>query len=372
MSPFYKIIFDFKKFLQTPSEFKVITCFIESQSDIVYFEKIFQDIHKYLNIKILILTSDFTFKFSESNANYISQIIFIGKGLFRYLYFRLIDTKIFFMTTPDLGNSELKKSIAKVRYFYVFHSVVSTHMIYNDKAFDNYDYILTVGPHHKNEIETTEKLYGLNKKKLLPFGYPRIQDIKNQLKNNQKLVKSKHVNILIAPTWGSSSITDLCLEKIFETLINLSYNVIYRPHPISYRSKKQYFKKLEKKFKNVVTFQYDIKDISFLNNIDLIISDWSGFIIEFFLVTSKPVLFVDTPAKIKNLRFKDYKIEPLEKNIRNKIGTVVSLDNLNELEKIIPKILSRKVTTNVNTDSFYNYQKNIDVILNEIDKILNE
>ena len=141
---------------------------------------------------------------------YIKKVIYIGKGISRFLYFKLIDTKIFFITTPDLENSELKRSIYPVKYFYIFHSIVSLHSIYNHLAFSYYDYILTVGPHHDKEIATLEKKYFIFKKKILPFGYPRLIE----MKKNYKFIGNKIKKfVLIAPTWGEWSITNLCLEE---------------------------------------------------------------------------------------------------------------------------------------------------------------
>ena len=89
---------------------KDIVLFLENINDFIYFEKFLSDLHDYLKVKTLILVSDNSNADHIKTKRFISKIIFIGVGFFRYLFFRLINAKIFFLTTPDLENSELKKS----------------------------------------------------------------------------------------------------------------------------------------------------------------------------------------------------------------------------------------------------------------------
>ena len=164
MNKIIRLYKDFFKYKKINMNEKKITVFLEKQSDINYFDRFFNDLYKSLNIKIIILCSELVSLSDFKNQNYEKELIYIGEGFFRFLYFKLIDTKIFFMTTPDLENSELKKSINPVKYFYVFHSPVSIHSIYNHNAFKYYDYILSSGVHHFNEIRYLEKFYKYKKK----------------------------------------------------------------------------------------------------------------------------------------------------------------------------------------------------------------
>ena len=64
------------------------------------------------------------------------------------------------MTMPDLETFHIKRSKSHpVHYIYMFHSMVSTHLVYRKSAFDNYDTIFCVGEHHLDEIQNTEKYY---------------------------------------------------------------------------------------------------------------------------------------------------------------------------------------------------------------------
>ena len=74
---------------------------------------------------------------------------FIGSGHVRTWLFRGLEAGVLVMTMPDLDNFHVKRSFYRVHYLYVHHSIVSTHMIYRKGAFDHFDTICCVGPHHE-------------------------------------------------------------------------------------------------------------------------------------------------------------------------------------------------------------------------------
>ena len=59
--------------------------------------------------------------------------------------------------------------------------------------------------YHKNEVLEREKKNPIYKKNLLESGYPNFDNLKNYFAN-----ESTKGQILIAPTWGENSITNLC------------------------------------------------------------------------------------------------------------------------------------------------------------------
>jgi YidC/Oxa1 family membrane protein insertase len=72
---------------------------------------------------------------------------------------------------------------------------------------------------------------------------------------------------------------------------------------------------------------------------DLLITDRSGIAFEYAFGTERPVLFVDTPLKEHNKNWKALNIEPIELQLRNKIGVSISLDNLHNILPIIEDLL---------------------------------
>ena len=101
----------------------------------------------------------------------------IGTGTVRTILFAKMDCDHFVMTLPDLGELWLKRSVHPVHYIYMFHSNNSTHTAYRKGAFDNYDTILCVGPHHVEELRRTEAEYGLRPKELVEHGSIKLDSV---------------------------------------------------------------------------------------------------------------------------------------------------------------------------------------------------
>ena len=82
------------------------------------------------------ITSDINDKkLKESNCYYV------GYGSVRTVFFRTLDSKFLVLTLADIGSSYLKKSMFNVHYFYIFHSLISSHVAYKEHAFDNYIFV---------------------------------------------------------------------------------------------------------------------------------------------------------------------------------------------------------------------------------------
>ena len=80
------------------------------------------------------------------------------------------------MTMPDLNQFHVRRSTNSVNHIYMFHAINSIHLQYNQGAFDFYDTIFCVGPHHIEEMRITEKLYDLPPKQLIHVGYKFFSD----------------------------------------------------------------------------------------------------------------------------------------------------------------------------------------------------
>ena len=252
------------------------------------------------------------------------QTFFIDIGFIRNYIFQNIDTKIMIMTMPDLDNFQVKRSIHNVHYVYLPHSLVSLHMIYRHGAFDHYNTICCAGQHHVKEIRALEKKYNLPKKNVIELGYPKLENIIEQAKI--KKIKKKNIKtILIAPSWGKTTIIESGLgQNIIMQLLNLNYKVIVRPHPQTIKfASKQINKIINMHHKNTnFIFDNHVAGQDSLHESDLMISDWSGVALEYALALNKPVIFCDVAKKINNPHYQDIDLEPIEVSIRNKIGII--------------------------------------------------
>jgi len=65
------------------------------------------------------------------------------------------------------------------------------------------------------------------------------------------------------------------------------------------------------------------------------ISDWSGISMEYAFTCECSVIFIDVPKKILNPDANDLSLEPIEISLRNKIGHIVSPENIENIPTII-------------------------------------
>src|SRR6478609_823185 len=108
----------------------------------------------------------------------------VGEGMGRSFLFQTMETGVLVATVPQLGIAVLPRSRQAEQlgttYVYVFHSMASTHMIYEPDGFDHYDTVLTVGPFMEPELRKREELAGLPAKEIVPHGYGRLDTIRRQ------------------------------------------------------------------------------------------------------------------------------------------------------------------------------------------------
>jgi YidC/Oxa1 family membrane protein insertase len=72
---------------------------------------------------------------------------------------------------------------------------------------------------------------------------------------------------------------------------------------------------------------------------DLLISDWSAMAIEYALGLGKPVLFVDVPPRVRNPKYGELGLEPMEMRIRHELGTILPLDRLADAPRYVADLL---------------------------------
>ena len=74
---------------------------------------------------------------------------YLGNGHVINYFFQTAKASIFISSSPDLEISKFKKSKAVGEYIYIPHSICSLHMIYKKDAFNYFDAVCCVGPHHE-------------------------------------------------------------------------------------------------------------------------------------------------------------------------------------------------------------------------------
>ena len=102
--------------------------------------------------------------------------------------FPFVKTKTLVMTMADLNQFHVKRSTNPVNHIYMFHAINSVHLQYNQGAFDYYDTIFCVGPHHVEEIRKTEEVYNLPSKALVEVGYSWLEEIELKYGRSQSII----------------------------------------------------------------------------------------------------------------------------------------------------------------------------------------
>ena len=330
-------------FWKTPDAEKSIVFYSEHEGYYPVFEGITNELINKHKQSFCYITSDpndpILYK-SEPKLNtfYINKLLAI--------FMALVNCKVFVMTLTDLNQFHLKRSANPVHYIYVFHALVSTHMMYRRGAFDYYDTIFCVGPHQITEIRKHEDMNRLKKKIMVNAGYYRLERIYEAFKkySSVKPISNTKGTILIAPSWGTKNVLEYCGERLVNMLLKQGYEVIVRPHPETVRRCPELLDLFSTVFGTNPYFTLETSvaaDVSMLRS-DVLICDCSGIALEYAFGTERPVLFLDVPIKIKNKRYKELDIEPKELSIRSKMGLIISPEELNSIPQSLAYLIAEQ------------------------------
>ena len=313
-----------------PRSDREIVFYAESRADWPHLGPIVEELTDRLDRSICYVTSDAEDPLLAATNPRISAF-FVGSGSTRTTFFRLLDATVMVMTLPDLETFHLKRSVHPVRYVYVFHSMVSTHMIYRKGAFDAYDTILLVGPHHEAEIRRTEEVYGLEPKDLVPHGYARLDGILRTAgqPRERPLERPPEASagrrIVLAPSWGECSFIEAPAgAELIGILLDAGHTCVLRLHPMTVRRFPTLAADLARRFGGRdFRVETDMREQASLHESELMVSDWSGAALDYAFGLERPVLFVDMPKKVNNPEYERIGLRTIEESIRTEIGVIV-------------------------------------------------
>ena len=333
---------ELKKINLLSQDERSIVFYAENKASMNHFESLILELTEKMNLQICYVTSVKDDPLLSTKNQRILPF-YIGDGTARTKFFTSLKAKILVTDMPDLGKFHIKRSSEyPVHYIYLFHSMYSVHSYLRKGAVDNYDTIFCVGPHQTKEIRETEKVYGLKPKKLINYGYGRLDTLLQKSKSSQPTNSHDNDLIIIAPSYGDNNLIEKCGIKLIDILLKSNFRVILRPHIRTLRDSTELIDSIKKNFEQNPNFILETGVIKFdsLNNSICMISDWSGISLEYAFTFSRPVIFIDVPKKILNPNWSDIELEPIETSIRDKIGHIVSPNNLEEILDLI-KILDK-------------------------------
>ena len=372
---------ELKKFEGLKQNERDIVFYSENENSMLIFKSLISELTNKHNLNICYVTSSKDESILKKPNNKIKSF-FIGDGVVRTKFFLNLKAKILIMTMPDLETFHIKKSkVYPVHYVYLFHSMVSTHLIYRRSAFEHFDSIFCVGNYQLDEIRSTEKLYNLKPKNLIRYGYSHLDNLLEKYSKRILLPKNNEnkLHILLAPSWSDDGLFENISEKVIDILLREGYKVTFRPHPMTQKKSKKKIDRITEKFSKNESFLLEQNIFNFDSFLfsDIMITDWSGAALEFAFAFEKPVLFIDVPKKINNPEYEKIPQVPIEVSIREKIGKIILPTDLelipNEIKMLYgqTKELRDKITK-IRNELIFNVGESKKDGAEEIIKLLNE
>ena len=369
---------ELKKIEKLEDKERSIVFYAENEASMNHFRLLISELTEEKNLQICYVTSVKNDPiFSSKNKNILA--FYIGDGTARTKFFLTLKAKILIMDMPDLQTFHIKRSkMYPVHYVYIFHSMFSTHSYLRKGALDNYDTIFCVGDHHEKEIRATEKRYGLKEKKLIKYGFGRLDTLLQEKQKFQKIDTEDKNLILIAPTYGENNLLQMCGKELIEILLKADFTVMLRPHYRIFKDSKKLINSIIENFGNNPNFIFEkgVIPSDKFHNSKCMISDWSGISLEYAFTFERPIVFIDAPKKILNPDSGSISMEPIEISIREKIGHVVSTNNLEKIPEIIKNLdndsLMSEQIRKIRSEIVYNIGNSAKIGAEIIEKIYKE
>jgi len=237
-------------------------------------------------------------------------------------------------------------------YVHLIHSPTDA-LMYKYFAFDFFDSVMCSGKHQIESIRELELIRKTNKKELLETGLTYFDILENgKNKQKSKLKNNSQKTILIAPTWKDNNLLERYGIEPLKDLVSLGYNVILRPHPQMFISKREIILKIEKEIEklHLITIDKSLNPESIMEQSDILISDLSGIIFDFYFVFEKPVIAIDGIISKSGQEAELVSKEPWEIENLEKIATIINPEDINNIGKYID--IAQKKTSKANIDKF--------------------
>lgn len=219
---------------------------------------------------------------------------FIGEGNRAFAKLNMLKADVLLSSTPGLDVYQWKRSPDVKRYVHIPHAI-SDITIYHMFGVDYYDALLLSGDYQVKQIRQLEQLRALPPKDCPIVGQPYMDALKKRLEQAAPLPEHP-TTVLLAPSWGNSSVFSHYGGRIIEALLQTGYHIIIRPHPQSFSSEKEMIESLMRDFPESEQLEWNRDNDNFdaLRRSDLLLSDFSGVIFDFALVFDRPVIYADT------------------------------------------------------------------------------
>ena len=330
----------YKRFSSLPRECKKIVFYSESGQDWHHFEPVINYLTRQMGEQVIYLTSD-PDDLGLHQENLHLAGFCIGGGLIRTICFQWLEATTLTMTMVDFNKLQLKRSVNPVKYAFMFHSLISTHMADHADSYDDFDAILCAGPHHTREVRAREKILAIKPKQLFEHGYHRLEDLMANRREPPQSNNDEQIHVLLAPSWGEQTILNICGLELVDVLLAAGFWVTLRPHYQTRWMTPEVIDRIDEKYRDhqQFTLMEQMGESDSLYDSHIMITDWSGAGMDYGLGLEKPVLYIDVPAKARNDWWPELDMEPFESLVREEIGAVVAPDSLQVMPDRIRELL---------------------------------
>ncbi len=270
---------------------------------------------------------------------------FVGEGNKAYAKLNFLNATMLLATTPGLDVYQWKRS-KEVQYY--LHMLHGPNEVAGYKMFgvDFYDGLMLSGEYQARDIRNLEKLRNEAPKDIEFIGVPYLDEMVKRLENASELPPHPRT-VLLAPTWGASSIFNRYGGRVIDELLKTGYHIIVRPHPQSFSSDKELMDQLMKDYPESEQLEWSREADNFevLRRSDVMISDYSGVIFDFSLVFDKPVICTDTELDIGPFDVWWLDTPYWTTTALPRIGPTLTTDNLSTIKAVIDRAIEDKSYT---------------------------
>ena len=274
----------------------------------------------------------------EKDYQYVT-CTFIGEGNVAFGKLNYLKADIMLSTTPGLDVYQWKRSKGVKYYVHVPHASGDI-VIYRMFGLDYYDAVLLSGDYQIEQVRELEKKRNLPAKELLLGGLTWFDTMQKRLENAEPLPEHQ-TTVLLAPSWGKSSIFGRYGGSIIDALQKTGYHIIIRPHPQSFVSEKELMEKLMQEYpeSDGLEWNRDNDNFEVLRHSDILISDFSGVIFEYALIFNKPVIYADTSFDRSPYDACWTDGELWTFTTLEKIGRQLTADNIENIKELIDTVM---------------------------------
>ena len=251
----------------------------------------------------------------------------------------IMNAGICLTTTPGIEVYQWKRSKSTDWYVHVIHGIGDA-TCYRMFGLEGFDAVLLAGKHQRDELIKLAEVRERACKELHIVGEAHLDYLKDKLQKTGA-EESKERTVLLAPSWGASSILVKYGEKIINSLLCTGYNIIIRPHPQSMTSDKDVIDKLISIYKEDDKLSWDFKSDNFesLNKADIMISDFSSVIWDYTLVFDKPVIYADVSFDPAPYDLAWLNEDRWDMRVLPKVGICLNEQDFSNIKEIIDKAI---------------------------------